>query len=606
MEGGVCGRIGVMEKIIEQIREAVKELYGIDMVVELAGVPEGRDGDYSSNVAMRLAREVGKGAIEVADEIVETLRKNGLASSALSNNSTNGLESQEVEMKFEVAGAGFINISVGARKLFEDLERSWSEDYGRNNDGAGKLALVEFPSPNVAKPYSVGHLRPGTQGWTAKKLLETSGWRVITDNHIGDSGTPFGIWAVGCTSKVQASTPAEAGKLDVYELGRIYIEMKQRLKKEEEDGGHELKDEVQSWVLRLDEGDEEAVRLSRMFNEVSLRHIHEVMGRLGLSTDYEFGERYFVDRGKALVEKYVEKGVFVRNEDGSVICDLSEYGIEVPMLMLKSNGAALYTTTDLACLVQRAEEFAPDLVVHSVGAEQKFYFEQLFALAKKLGEIEGGELGKNMREMERVHLWFGTIDQVVDGKREKMSSRKGVVLMEELLDKAEEEARKITEEREVNEEDVKKIALGAIKFSDFAADRKTGLLFDWDKVFTLSGYSGPFCQYATVRAKRLLELSENFEVVDYADYGWGTEKELLKLLLEYPAVVREATTGLEGHKVANYVFRLAQEFNRYYEAVPVGKAELAEKSARLEVVRKVVGVMESGLDLLGIEVPGKM
>jgi arginyl-tRNA synthetase len=589
------GKMWGMEEIRRAIAKSVFRLF--DFKVEPVVVDGGEHADYASNIAMALAGKVGRSPVEVAEELVADMKA-----------------SEGVEC--EVAGRGFINFTLGASTLWRELDEKWSEKYGENTDGAGKTAVVEFPSQNMAKPYSVGHLRPGNQGWAAKRLLEMTGWRVVTDNHLGDSGTPFGIWVAAFDLAHSASsegalllrrifnTPQSAApssshnmptekpleNVTIYQLGQAYIEMK-KLLKEEQDG--KLAAEVQEWLLRLERGDPEAVEYAEKFSEISLRHIHDVMGRLGIYTEYELGERFFVDSGKKLVDKYASSGIFTRNEDGSVICELD--GFEVPMLMLKSNGAALYATTDLGCAVYRAEEWKPDVIVHAVGAEQKFYFEQLFAMEKKIGLAH-----------ENVHLWFGTIDQVVEGKREKMSSRKGVVLMEALLDKAEERARAITAGREVSDEDIKKIAVGAIKFTDFQADRKTGILFDWDKIFALSGFSGPFVQYAAVRANKIIAQNADFSAVNYAEYDFLAEKGIIKVLLEYPEVVRAAARGFEAHRVAAYVFRLAQEFNRYYEKVPVSGAEDAMRSARLDLLRKVAQVFSSGLAVLGIEVPEKM
>lgn len=319
------------------------------------------------------------------------------------------------------------------------------------------------------------------------------------------------------------------------------------------------------------------------------------MSRLGLSTDYELGESFFVSQGKQLVEEYLKKGIFTKNPDNSIICRLDDQGIDVPILLLKSNGAALYATTDLATMVYRTEEFHPDKVIYAVGAEQKFYFEQLFALGRKLGLPQ-----------QNIHLWFGTIDQLEGGKREKMSSRKGVVLMEELLDRAEATARAITKGREVSDEDIKKIAIGAIKFADFQADRKTSILFDWDKIFALTGFSGPFCQYAAVRMNKIITQNANTEATDYSAYNYQPEKDLIKILLEYPTVVRLAADKLEAHRIAAYIFRLAQEFNRYYESTPVTQSTPIEKSARLDLLKKLSQIFTHSLSLLGIEIPTRM
>ena len=561
----------IMDNLKEQIKGLINDLYGVDDVtVDFASVPSEIEGDYSTNVAMRLARQVGKNPRQIAQEIIDGLADSGFG--------------------FTIAGPGFINVSVSGKALMGQLSEAWSDDYGNNNSGEGKLAISEFPSTNIAKPYSVGHLRPGTQGWAAKKVLEANGWKVITDNHLGDVGTPFGIWAAGFKRSGIAFDD-----VTIYDLGNIYIKMKADLKEEEKVGKHVLADEVQDWLLKLEAKDEEAVKLSEHFKDISMKHTHEVMDRLGISTDLEMGESCFVERGKQAVKEYVEKGVFEKNEDGSVICRLDEFGIDVPMLVLKSNGTALYATNDLGCMLYRAENIHPDKVVYCAGGEQKFYFEQLFALGKKIGIPQ-----------ENIHLYFGMIDQInPEGKREKMSSRKGVVLMEELLNDAEKRVRE-NFGAELSDDDIKKIAVGAIKYSDFIADRKTGILYDPDKIFALTGQSGPFCQYADVRMRRILEKNADFKTVDYAEYDWEEEKSVLQLLLRFPDIVAGASENFEMHKIAGFAFELAQELNRYYEKTPISSAPDMERSARLELIRKADFVLARALDLLGIEIPAQM
>lgn len=567
--------MGVMDKITEEIKKAIKVRFGQEIELLWAPVPEGIEGDFATNAALRLAKTAGKAPRVVAEEILAEV-------------------GELKEAKFSIAGAGFINVELEARGLAEDLARNWREDYGCNTDGAGKTAVAEFPSTNIAKPYSVGHLRPGTQGWMAKQLLEATGWKVITDNHLGDTGTPFGIWAIGF-----ARSGKDLATVTVYDLGEIYIEMKRLLKEEAKREEHKLADEVQDWLLRLERGEKEATALAERFREISIEHTHEVLQRLGLETEYELGESFFVEKGKAAVQKYLEAGVFQKNADGSVVCTLEEFGIKVPMLLLKSNGTALYATNDLGCMIYRAEEWGADLAVYCTGVEQKFYFEQLFAVGKKIGLPQ-----------ENRHLYFGMIDQVgKDGKRAKMSSRKGVVLMEDMLDDAERRVR-AGFGRDLDMEDVKKIAVGAIKFSDFVADRKTGILYDPEKIFSLSGFSGPFCQYAAVRVRRILAKNQEFLAKQGeeagANYDWQAEKAVLLKLLAFPEMVRAAAVELDGHKVALFCFELAQELNRYYEQTPVTGAEAAVRGLRLGLLEKADKVLSRGLDLLGIAIPAKM
>jgi len=565
----------LMDAINLSIQTVIRQLFNVEQTVHLSR-PDSDFGDFATNVAMQLAKPLGKNPREIAEQLAESLRQT----------------SDYTDVS--VAGPGFINLKLSSKKLADNLQSTWSDKYGENNDGAGKTVVVEYPSPNMAKPYSVGHLRPGNQGWAVKRLMEATGWKVITDNHLGDYGAPFGIWVVGF---LKFSNDEKLATDGVYELGRVYIETKKALKDEEATGGSELANEVQQWLLKLESGDQQAVSYSQRFNEISLAHIHEVMNRLKISTDFELGEAFFAPQGKQIVQDLLGRGIAIQNDDGSVIVPLDEFGIKVPLLVQKSNGAALYATTDLATTMYRQDNWHPDRIILAVGAEQQFYFTQLFALAKKLGI-----------QTEMVHLWFGVIDQLNDdGTREKMSSRKGVVLMEELLNQAEQKAREVVKDRDVSDDDIKKIALGAIKFSDFIADRRTNILFSWDSIFALSGVSGPYVQYTTVRVNKILHDNEIIQT-DISQYDWAPEKAVILKLLEYPDVVRLAARDLEPHKIATYLYELARDLNRYYETTPIAIGDVTDvqKQARLQLLQKVSQVFTHGLSLLGIEVPGSM
>ncbi len=568
----------VMNQYAAIVAHVIQRLFAVEVEAKLSR-PDPKFGDFATNVALQLAGTVGKPPRDIAEMIAAELRTNDIFS------------------EVQIAGPGFINLSIAAMNLNNNLDEqcNFEKPFGENNDGQGKTVVVEYPSPNMAKPYSVGHLRSGNQGWAARNLLKATGWQVITDDHLGDYGAPFGIWVVGFKKFSSEQQLSEGG---VYELGRVYIETRQAMKEEAERGEHGLADEAQAWLIKLENGDDEAMKLSEKFNTISLEHIHTVMARLGISTDYEYGEKFFAPFGKKCVQDLLERGIAIQNDDGSVIVDLSDQGIETPLLIQKSNGAALYATTDLATILWREQHWQPTKVVYCVGAEQKFYFEQLAALAKKLGI-----------ETELYHLWFGTIDQMTeDGKREKMSSRKGVVLMEELLDAAEKTALANAKSADMTDEDIRKIAVGAIKFSDFAADRRTGMLFNWETMFSLTGFSGPYVQYAAVRVNKILrdngvEFSPNLNSYDYEP-----EKALFLKLLEYPETVAVAARELEPHRIASYAYELARELNRYYEQTPVATAEVPDdiKQARLGVLGKVAAVFGHSLGILGIEIPSRM
>lgn len=562
-----------MKNLNTLIRAVISSLYEIDKEVSLSR-PGNDYGDYSSSVAMQLASELGKPSIEIANEIIHELKSN------------------QYIQELEVAGPGFINIRVYASALEKDLTEQWSDSYGSNNDGLGKTVVVEYPSPNMAKPYSVGHLRPGNQGWAIKRLMEETGWKVITDNHLGDWGAPFGMWVVGYK---KFSSDEKLNKEGVYELGRVYVQIKSELESEKESGQNDLANEVQQWLIKLDKGDPEAKVLSEKFNSISLNHIHTIMKRLEIQTDYEMGEAGFVDQAKDAVADLLRNGIAKQNSDGSVIVEFENF--DTPMLIQKSNGTVLYSTTDIATILWRDKNWHPDRVIYCVGAEQQFHFSQLFTLAKMLGV-----------NTELIHVWFGVIDQIDEsGVRQKMSSRKGVVLMEELLDQAEARARQLVGDRNVSDEDIKTVALGAIKFSDFIADRRTNILFNWDTIFALNGVSGPYVQYAAVRVNKILN-DNRIPSVDISGYDYESEKSLLLKLLDYPEIVKMSARDLEPHKIAGYLYELAREMNRYYEFTPVATGQVTEKekAARLILLQKVAKVFSHGLSILGIRVPASM
>jgi arginyl-tRNA synthetase len=564
-----------MESIILTIKVAIQQLFNIDQAVFL-NRPDPQFGDFATSVVMQLAKLLDKNPREIAEQLAEKLRESN--------------DFSEVS----IAGPGFINLRISAKTLANNLDRIWSPIFGENNDGKGKTVIVEYPSNNMAKPYSIGHLRSGNQGWAVKRLMEATGWKVITDNHLGDYGAPFGVWVVGFLKFSNEEKLVERG---VYELGDVYIRTKKALKDEETSGGTELADQVQQWLIKLENGDRTAVDYSKKFNKISLDHIHKIMGRLKISTDFELGETFFVQKGKEEVKKLLDSGLAVKNEDGSIIFPLDDLGIKVPILLQKSNGAALYATTDLATLLYREETWHPDRVIYAVGGEQQFYFSQIFAMAKKLGI-----------QTELVHLWFGMINQINEGGTvEKMSSRKGVVLMEELLNQAEAKAREVVKGREVTDDDVKKIALGAIKFNDFISDRRTNILFSWKNIFSLSGFSGPYIQYAAVRVNKILRDNQVGQA-EIQDYDYESEKNIFLKIIEYPELIRLAACDYEPHKIATYLYEFAREMNRYYESTPVATKDVPEsqKVARLGVLKKVSQVFVHGLSLLGIEVPDSM
>lgn len=563
-----------MEQIRDLLIKAVKTATGETVDIELTR-PDEQFGDYATNVALQLGKKLAKNPREVAISIVEAIPKDTVIASA------------------EIAGPGFINIRIQSAFLAEQLQQAIQtapRGYGSINVGSGQTVICEFPSPNMAKPFSVGHIRPALQGWAIYKLMDFAGYETVRDNHIGDYGTPFGKWVVGY---LRYSSPEQLKEGGVYELARIYIAITKDMKDQKAADKTELADEVQAWLVKLEAGDKEAQGYSEQFNKISLDHLHEMMRRLKIETDEELGESFYVKKGQGLVGELLEKGIALESK-GAVVVDLEDQGIKTPIMLRKANGAALYATTDLATIDYRQQRWKPKAVFIHTGQEQAFYFQQLRALARKADYDDTIN-----------HLWHGLVDQIDEsGNRAKMSSRKGVILFEELLDRALEKARELMSEGKAS--DVEAIALGAIKFADFKADRKVGVLFDWDTMFNVHGFSGPSVQYAAVRIKSILKKSDTKAAHDFADYNWDPEHQLLLQLTLFPDLIAEMAQNYEMHKLAHYLYMLTQAFNRYYEQVRILDAPKPDRSARLWLIGVVNEVITTGLGILGIPTPEHM
>ncbi|MCA9334213.1 arginine--tRNA ligase [Candidatus Saccharibacteria bacterium] len=564
-----------MNEVRDVLSRAVQAAYDESVDIELTRT-DPQFGDFACNVALQLAKKVGQNPREVAEKILDSLPTNDLIDSVA------------------VAGPGFINVRLTNASLVRALSDHVTNDprgFASNDIGKGSTIICEFPSPNMAKPFSVGHIRSALQGWALYKLMERCGYKVIRDNHIGDYGTPFGKWVVGF---LRYSSKDKLQQDGVYELARVYIAITADMKHEKQQGVTKTADEVQDWLVKLEHGDKEAKAYSKQFNQISLDHMHHVMDRLRIETDEELGESHYVKRGQELVDELLKKGI-AKHSEGAVIVPLDDVGIDTPIMLRKANGAALYATTDLATIEYRQKHWNPSKVFIHTGQEQVFYFEQLKALAKKAGYKD-----------TIVHLWHGIVDQLNDeGEREKMSSRKGVVLLEELLDTAQAKAVELTKDGTANDADA--VALGAIKFLDFKADRKTGILFDWESIFNVHGFSGPAVQYAIVRIQSILQKADlHGAPKPNKEYDWSEEHALLLELAQFPGLIMELHDTYELQKLAHYVYGLAQELNRYYEKVRVLESDEPARQARLWLLTLVSEVMSTSLDILGIPVPEKM
>ncbi len=449
--------------------------------------------------------------------------------------------------------------------------------------------VIDYFSPNIAKPVTVGHLRNLLLGRALANLYRFGGYRVITDNHIGDWGRNFGLWVVGFLRYSDDQQLAAGG---VNELGRVYVEASRTLKDDPA-----LDDEIQSWLLRLQAGDEEAVGYHQRFSRISLERIDKLLQQFGIQFDYTLGESFYQQQAEALITQLVDSGQATAQPDGSVIVDLTPAVIDIPLLIRKSNGAHLYASSDIATLQWREQNWQPQRVIYVVGNEQKFHFRQLFAFNQLIG----------LTKAELIHYAYGLIEErAASGGRQKMSSRTGAVSLEEVIDQAWTTVRQLVKPN-LSQTNQGKIVFGALAFLEFSHGHSTNILFDWESVFNLQGRSGPYVQYAVVRLKSILAKSGITDPQpDFKGYGWQAEHQILVRLLGYNDVLVEALAEHEPSQIANHVWQLARQFNRYYEQTSVLGAEPTAAASRLWLLDLAARQMTHALGLLGIEVPDGM
>ena len=557
-----------LEKLLAELGK-----FGLREELIQPGLPE-----LGSDLAMpcfSLAKELKADPAQIAEDLAQKLK--------------------HPELERVQAVNGYLNLWLSSTALAEALA-DWQTESGDLGclPAGGKRVIVEYFSPNLAKPISAGHLRNLFQGRALANLHRARGFEVITDNHIGDWGTTFGQWVVGL---LRYGDEERLQKKGLKEMGRVYAAVSQALKAEKAAGKTALQDEIQAWVLKLERGDEEAWRYHRFFSRISREEIDRILKDLEIEFDEHLGESFYSDQFADILADLEEKGVAERQADRSLIVDLNAQGIKVPLLIQKSNGATLYATSDIATLAYRQQRWQPDKVVYVVGMEQQLHFKQLFAF-NRIARFTTAEL---------IHHSYGLIEECdEEGRRHKMSSRSGAAEMEDVLARATDTAGKLTDKR-LTAEDVKRIAHGALVFQDFSQGKKHNILFDWERIFSLSEMSGSYVQYATLRLRSILNKAGNRpEAKPIADYDWRSEHQLLIRVLAFEDVLEVALKDLEPSKIAFYVFGLCQELNRYYEKERVLDSAEGIRDCRLWLLAVIHDHLVFTLAILGIKMPSRM
>ncbi len=500
----------------------------------------------------------------------------------------------------EVAGPGFINFTLSEHFLLEGLTDLLTKDTQLTpNTHQGKKVIVEYSSPNIAKPFTVGHLRSTIIGDAVANLLEKTGARVLRDNHLGDWGTQFGkqIYALKTWGD---ETEIEQAERPVEKLVELYVKFHQ-----EADENPELEDKARAWFKKLEGGDAEARRLWQKCVDWSWQEFEQIYQRLNVRFSQEFndgrglGESFFEDKMQPIIKELEEKNLLKEGEEGAKLFFFPENEAGEPELppamILKKDGATLYHTRDLATDKYRLENYHPDLVINEVGAEQSLYFRQLFRMEELLGWYE---------PEQRIHIKHG----LYRFKDKKMSTRRGnVIWLEEVLQEAYDRVALIAEDR-LTQEQIWKVAVGALKWNDLKRKPELNVVFDWDEIIRLEGNAGPYLQYTVTRALSVLRKIELNLLEMYSrppvprQELEPLEKELLGQLLAFEAAVEQAAQELAPHQVSTYLFELAQIFNRFYHQHQILQAKSeVKKELRLQLTAATARVLTAGLALLGIE-----
>ncbi len=544
-------------------------------------------GDLQINAAMSLAKAEKKQPREVAQRILDAI--SGHAAVA----------------KAEIAGPGFVNVFVRDEWLAQH-----SSDCLRIRDIAGgQRVVIDYSSPNVAKPMHIGHIRSTIIGEAIKRSLRAVGYDVVADNHLGDWGTQFGKLIVAYRNWVDTAAFAAD---PVGELLRLYIKFQEETKKQ---GGEAKEDddaegekqptplmlEARAELVKLQAGDAANVALWQQFIDLSMNEFQRVYRRLGVSFDVVLGESFYNDRLAATVQLLLDRGIAEPSRGALVVFFKKPDGTEEmpPALVRKSDGGYNYATTDIAGVLYRVERWNPSRIVVLTDDRQQLHFKQVWTIAKRLGV-----------ECSLEHVWFGLM-RLAEGT---ISTRDGnVIHLEVLLDEAEKRAYELAKQHDegFTEEQLREIArvvgMGAVKYNDLSKDRQTGVTFTWDKALSLAGNSGPYLQYAYARIQSILRKAADEGAAPGALATLVTsERVLLTKLYDFGAAVESVAAQTRPHLLCDYLYDLAGAFSTFYSEHPVLKAEPELRASRLSLCQLTARALKQGLDLLGIEVLDRM
>lgn len=567
------------EILAEWLRQAFQAAFG--EVQDWSGIrvqpaTDARFGDFQCNDAMQTAKTLRRPPRAVAEAVLAALPLPPMLTRA------------------EIAGPGFINLTVAPEWLAEQVAvLSAAPRFGIPDAGQGRTVVIDYSSPNVAKPMHIGHIRSTVIGNALDRLHRALGYRVIADNHLGDWGTQFGLLIQGYRTFL---TEAEREALTIEALERVYVQSYNRSKEDPA-----WLESCKSELVKLQQGDAENRAIWERFIAISRREFDRVYERLDVAFDLTRGESYYNDMLPETIQVLQDKGLAVESE-GALVVNLEDEGMPV-CIVRKSDGGFNYAATDIATVRSRVAEFDPDRIIYVTDERQQLHFRQFFAVCAKLGYTTHLE-----------HVWFGLM-RLPEGT---FSTRQGnVIKLESLLDEAERRALEIIKasNSEMPEDEQRELAvaigIGAIKYTDLSHDPQTMIVFTWEKALALEGNSGPYLQYAYARVCSLLDkyaeqVPDRDPLTNALLLDEPVEKALALQLMRFPATVLRAAEVCKPSVLADYLFSLSQTYSSFYQRSPVLKADAAVRDSRIRLCAMVAQVLAEGLGLLGIRTPRRI
>ena len=543
---------------------------------ELTPATDPRFGDYQTNAALVLGKQRGKNPREIAAKILEHV------------------DVGELSEQPTIAGAGFINFTLRpdaiAKKTTELLE---DERLGVARTKLAKRIVIDFGSPNVAKPMHVGHIRSTVLGDALARIATFLGHEVIRDNHIGDWGTQFGMVIWGWKNLLDRQS---LERDPIAEFVRIYKETNERSTTDPA-----VREACRQELVKLQAGDKENLSIWKQCVDFSMQEFERIYELLEVHYDIQRGESFYNDRLADVVERLLKAGI-AEVSDGAVVVffrDIPELA-DKPCIIRKRDGGFNYATSDIATIDYRINDLKADTVWYVVGAPQILHFKEIFEIARREGY-----------KADFRHITFGSI---LGEDRKLMKTRSGEnVPLRELLDEACNRARKIIEEKNPDLSDAdkidiaQKIGISAVKYADLSQYRMTDYVFSWDRMLALQGNTAPYLQNAYVRIRSIFrKAGESAPKIDKLVLAEPAEINLAKRLCRFAETAPQVLNDFRPNVLANYLFELANNFHTFYEACPVLKSEEPVRSSRLALCNLTGRVLERGLDLLGIKVPEKM